>query len=112
MVCMTPGVVLNGPVEDAAALPLIFRLDENIVTGVLVPSPGTGESQSPEPATIRYYPDFTVQQWANGTTTWAWTGSDGTDSSDSSAFLRITVSFHNYLIITSFTYINYPKNYN
>lgn len=85
--CLTPQVKLKEGVEyaDITPLPMAFQLDENILVRTLTPQTGEGG-----PASLTYYPDFTVDGWDNGTTTWTWAGEE--DSNDSSAFLRIFVS--------------------
>ena len=45
------------------------------------------------PASVKYYPDFTVDKtWEDNTTTWTWAGTDTPNSKESSHYLRISVS--------------------
>ena len=97
MSCLTPVVVLKAGVVEAefTPLPLVFRLDDNIMVRNL-----NSQTEEEGPVSLRYYPDFTVDGWDNGTTTWTWAGEE--DSTDSSAFLRIFVS--NFVIINLMIY--------
>ena len=86
MVCPTPNLQLKAGSDQAMPIPIVFKLDENIELRNLNPA----QIEDSGPASLNYYPDFTVDGWVNETTTWTWAGSEF--SNDSSAYLRIVVS--------------------
>lgn len=88
MVCPTPSVILKVGRDMATPIPIVFKLDENILVRNLNPA----QVEESGPASLNYYPDFTVDEWENGTTAWTWAGIK--TSNDSSAYLRIYVSNH------------------
>ena len=87
MVCLTPSIQLKAGSDIATPIPVVFMLDENIMVRNLNPA----QMENSGPASLNYYPDFTVDEWKNGTATWMLAGIK-LSSNDSSAFLRIAVS--------------------
>ncbi|XP_063679501.1 plexin A3-like isoform X3 [Bolinopsis microptera] len=83
MVCPTPSLQLKAGSDQAMPIPIVFKLDENIELRNLNPA----QIEDSGPASLSYYPDFTVDKWVNETTDWTWAGSEV--SNDSSAYLRI-----------------------
>ncbi|KAL5259585.1 hypothetical protein ACHWQZ_G009888 [Mnemiopsis leidyi] len=85
MVCYTPSVQLKAGGNITRPIPVVFMLDENIMVRNLNPA----QMENSGPASLNYYPDFTVDAWKDRTATWMLAGINLSSNNDSSAFLRI-----------------------